>query len=236
MKNQTLALAAALMLAFGVDASAQSLKLDSQDPQPVKATPGGGTATTHAQLRNVGSGTVPVNFRADLSRVVDGHNVSICFGDLCYFVFPDDNPADRDGFDVLPDGTTDLKAQLSPGGIEGTSTITYTLFNNGNPGDSLQYTVTFVIGNATSVREIGEASGVRVGPNPATGIVTIQGDIISTVIGVDIYDAQGSIVRSVMPSRTSTLTLPVNGLAAGSYQVILTTDKDVFRAPITVVH
>lgn len=247
MKTRVLALA--LCAIFGaMSAAAQAWRFEWID-QPQKTASKDILVVDHyARLTNVSSKDIVVKFYYYNSEKIDGHGCNICFGDLCYNLFdgPDD-PDIRIPTTLVAGETSEIKTQLITctewdpetqkcPGKEGTSTVGFRIYDSENPADSVRFDITFVIGDISSVRDLSESMTVAVGPNPASDVVTLSAQELANVVGVDIYSNTGTILRSVGHNGTAMITVPVDGLASGSYHVVLTfANGDIYRQAISVV-
>lgn len=215
-------------------ASSQSFVLDWQDP-PKSVPSNSSVVTSYGEFRNVSGSMKSILFKADFTNCVAEHSMRICFGDLCYFVFPDALPEERDPFDMPGNSKESLKAQMVPFDAAGTSTIGYTIFDRNNPSDTMRYNVTFIVTPASSVKELTDLD-ITVGPTPATSTITVRGTDAASIYALNLYTADGRLRRTFPATPASAWTLDVSDVDAGTYHLMITMPNgDVFRAPVAIV-
>jgi hypothetical protein len=155
----------------------------------------------------------------------------------CWALFrgPGDDPYERMGQILEPSpGTLPIYVDVTPAGTEGTSTIQVTLFDKTDTSDKLSFSVTFIIDNTASVRDASEI-GLTVGPLPASESITVRGDVLPTIDSIGLYDASGNIVRSYGVYASTAATLPLSGLASGTYRLIMTSaDGTMSASPVVI--
>jgi len=228
-------LIAVVALACSTFASAQSFVLDSLQ-QTVNSLPES-VVYSNGLLRNLSDAQKEVRVRGDLFGVTIDHDVAICFGNLCFNIYrDDDNPYERAPYPMAGKSTEDLKMQIVPRLVEAVSTPFFTVFDGKNPADSLRFGVVFNISSTVSVTDINTVASVTMGPNPTTDVVTFAGDLLSSIVGVNVYSMDGTLRRVVGTNGSSTITVPFEGMASGMYQVMLSTKtNEAYRATISVV-
>ena len=233
MKNWSLRLAIAACSMWATVASGQSFVLDWQDP-PKAGAETESMLQSEGSFRNTSSKTISILFRTDFTNVIPEHSMRICFGDYCYICYPDSYPEDRDPFVMPAYSSEKLKAQCVPYGVKGNSTIIYTLFDRDNPADTMRYGVTFLVG-ASSVREAEELD-VRVGPNPTSDVITLQGEALRSAIAFNLYTVEGKLRRTFTVDNNTTVRLDVSDIPTGTYHLMLTMPGgEVYRQPINVI-
>lgn len=222
-------------LACSTFASAQSFVLDSLE-QNVTSVPMS-VVYSHGVIRSLADGVKEVRVKGDLNDVTLDHDVAICFGNLCFNIYRDgDNPFERDPYMMPAKSTEALKMQLVTHQVEAVSAPTFTVFDGKNPSDSIRFQIVFNITSAASVQDLSAVASVTMGPNPTSDAVTFQGDLLSSIVGINIYSMDGTLRRVVGANGSTTITVPFEGMASGMYQVMLSTkNNEAYRATISVV-
>lgn len=233
MKSRLLLLAF-LLTGLSAMASAQTYHINWDDKDSVSG------ANTQQFKRNghiVNDNSTPKNllFRYDLSQVAAGHMPAMCFGDFCFFLFPgEDNPTDREAQYLPGSGELKIYTLMNANGTDGISTFSITLFDQTVTSDSVRFTGTFFVGDVNSVEDL-SSLGLTAGPLPATDHVTVGGEQSRTIVGANLYTADGNLVRSYGISEADQHTFTVNGLANGTYHLLLTTTSGtVVRTPVVI--
>ena len=62
-------------------------------------------------------------------------------------------------------------------------------------------------------------------PQPATDEVTVQFNVVQNKIAIELYNALGSLILKQNSTNSNNVSLKLNGLAAGIYSVMITTEK-----------
>lgn len=226
-----------IALASVASLTAQSFVVEMVDPATMYVTPSS-YPLHHGLLINTSSMSKTVQVRYFANQKNLSHAASMCTGEFCYDL-PESflgEPYDLPTFELAGGDSIELKAILLPGGYEGISTLRFNIFDAANPTDSISYAMTFNVSLANSVQDLNEVAAVEVGPNPASDHVAISSSMLSQVSGVDVYSADGRILRSQNHDGSQRIVVDVSTLPAGSYHVILTlTSGAVYRTPISVV-
>lgn len=233
MKTHVLALIAGLFLS--ASAGAQTYMIDWLKGDPVTGTPDGGTVKRDGTIRNLNDTAKELYFSYDLNDVSLDHTAQLCMN-LCWALYPGpgDDPYIREGQVLAVGGTLPIYVDLTPRGAEGTSIVRVTLFDKTNTNDKLSFAVTFKIAPSTSVRDASEI-GLTVGPLPASESITVRGDVLPTINSIGLYDATGNIVRSYGVYTSTAATLPLSGLASGTYRLIMTSaDGTMSASPVVI--
>jgi hypothetical protein len=217
-----------------MSATAQTYHINWDDKDSVSG------ANTQQFKRNghiINDNSTPKNllFRYDLSQVTAGHMPAMCFGDFCFFLFPgEDNPNDREAQYLPGGGQLKIYTLMNANGTDGISTFSITLFDKNVTSDSLRFTGTFFVGDVNSVPEF-STLGLTAGPLPATDVVTVGGEQIRTIVGANLYTADGTLVRTYGISAADQQTFTVDGLANGTYHLLLTTTSgSMVRTPVVI--
>ena len=226
----------ALFTIIQLKVSAQAtFYIEWTDPATITVPSGTTTIKRNGVIHNNSNTLKQLLFRGDISKIVDGHNAAFCFGDLCYFQYPDDDPYERDPQQLYPGGSLPVYSLLNNYGTDGTSIALYELFDKNNPNDKIEFTITYVIGKPASVREASEI-GINVSPLPASDIVHITSSDNSLIRSIDVYTTGGVRVRTYGVSGTAVTTIPISTLAAGNYRFVFTmTNGSMAQAPLSIV-
>lgn len=233
MKTHVLALV--LGLALACSAQAQTFTIDWAKPNPVKGTPDGGTVKRDGTIRNLNEVPKELYFSYDLKDLSIDHTAQLCMT-LCWALFPGpgDDPFEREGQILTPNGTLPIYVDLTPRGAEGTSKIRIVLFDKANQAERLSFEVDFEISPSSSVVDA-QSIGMSVSPLPATDVLTLRGETITSLSSLGIYDASGSLVRSFATPSTTVTTLPTAGLASGTYRLVMrTASGELVGAPVVI--
>jgi hypothetical protein len=79
------------------------------------------------------------------------------------------------------------------------------------------------------------AVGVTMGPLPAADVLTLRGDVITSVASLGLYDASGSLVRSFATPSSTVTSLPTSGLANGTYRLVMRTAAgELVGSPVVI--
>jgi len=228
-------LIAVLALACSTFASAQSFVLDSLE-QYVNSIPQA-VVYSNGIIRNLSDSEKEVRVKADLSEVTLDHDVAICFGNLCFNIYRDgDDPYERDPYMMPGKSTEALKMQIVTRLVEAISAPVFTVFDGKNPTDEIKFQVVFNVSSVASVQDVSTIASIAMGPNPTTDVVTFNGDLLSSIVGVNVYSMDGTLRRVVGTNGSTTITVPFEGMASGMYQVMLSTkNNEAYRATISVV-
>lgn len=233
MKTHVLALI--LGVALACSAQAQTFTIDWVKPNPTKGTPDGGTIKRDGTIRNLNEVPKELYFSYDLTDVSIDHTAQLCIK-LCWALFPGpgDDPFEREGQILAPNGTLPIYVDLSPRGAEGTSTVRVVLFDKTTESERLSFDVIFEISPSSSVVDAA-AVGVTMGPLPAADVLTLRGDVITSVASLGLYDASGSLVRSFATPSSTVTSLPTSGLANGTYRLVMRTAAgELVGSPVVI--
>ena len=232
MKTHVLAF---ILVLASMSATAQTFFIDWTKPNPVAGKPSVASHKREGTIRNSNGKAKELYFRYDLSGINEKHTAQLCMT-LCWFLFPgEDDPYLRPGQNLTATGTLPIYIDLTTNNAEGNSTLKVTLFDKTDTTDALNFEAQFVISENTSIREA-SAFGLSVGPIPAADALNLRGDELSRATMIGLYDANGELVRSFGNAITSAATLPITGLAAGSYRLILTLQNGtVVGSPVSIV-
>ncbi len=231
MKYRVLGLAA--LLAGALTAGAQTFTIDWAKPDSLKGTPTT-TLKRDGTVRNLNDQGKELYFSYDLGGLTLDHTAQLCMN-LCWALLPGpDDPFIREGQVLPPNGTLPIYVDLTPHGTEGNSTVAVRLFDGTTQTDRLDFTVTFLVSETASVIDA-ESLGISVGPLPASDNLTVRGEAVGSMASVGLYDLSGNIVRSFGFSNGPVNTLPLVGLAAGSYRLVfIAKDGTMAGAPVMI--
>ncbi|MBM4179443.1 MAG: hypothetical protein FJ211_08945 [Ignavibacteria bacterium] len=232
MKTHVLAF---ILVLAATAASAQTYYIDWKKPNPVVGKPSVASHKRDGTIRNSNGKPKELYFRYDLTGINEKHTAQLCMT-LCWFLFPgEDDPYLRPGQNLTENGTLPIYIDLTTNNAEGNSTLKVTLFDKTDTTDALNFDVQFVISENTSIRDAKDV-GLAVGPVPSTDALSIRGDELVHATMIGLYDANGELVRSFGSPQSLATSLPLTGLAAGSYRLVLTLQNGtVVGAPVTVV-
>lgn len=113
---------------------------------------------------------------------------------------------------------------------EGTYTVEVTHSENScsNVSDPVEVT------SETTSAGLRELAGIQVYPNPASGVLRIQGLPGSSSAQVTLYDARGVLVHQETATRTNDMNVSLDRVPSGIYHLRITHDREVFRKKIIV--
>ena len=172
-----------------------------------------------ALVKNIN--TVPVSVRVkkyDL-KLLENTSSNICWGLSCYPPFVYDKPE----VVTIASGATDesFRGDYTHGGVQGTSSVRYTVYNIDNPNDSISFVVNYTIGYVgvgditVNVPEISNAY-----PNPASASVGFD-YVLPAGTGkasIKVTNLLGTIIDDVVLDKTSgKANLNVSNLKNGIY-------------------
>lgn len=221
-------------LVAGVTAYGQATyTIDWQYPDTLHASQSESYLKRVGVLRNLNSTAKQILFRYNIEQVAPGHTVAFCFGDLCYFQFPGaDDPYERDPQDLAPNGTLPVYSLCNNTNVEASSTVWYEMFDKTDTTDALPFTITYIFGNPASVTDAREL-GISLYPVPATNQVRVSGT--GDVMGVNLYNSTGILVRTYVASFDAELTLDVSDMPNGAYHLVLSLRGGrTVQAPFTI--
>ena len=217
-------------------ASAQTFHIEWNEADTIRGPIEKGILKRTGDIVNDNGTQKNLLFTFDMNNMNLDHLASICFSANCFFLFPGpDDPSLRPE-QVLPgDGTLEIYADMDPSGVEGASTVVYSIWDKDNPEtEKIEFSCTYIFGPVASVEDARER-GFSVGPVPSTDQVTVRGDGTMLMKGANLYSADGNLLRTYGASG-SAQTFNLSGLSSGTYHLMLTmTDGSVLRAPISVL-
>ena len=236
MKSRLL-LSLLILVSASVFSSAQTFHIEWNEPDTVRGTVENGILKRTGDIVNDNDVEKRLLFRYNMDNMNLDHLASICFSANCFFLFPGpDDPTLRPEQVLAPTGTIEIYADMDPSGIEGPSSVEYTVYDAGNPDtERLTFTCTYIFGDPVSVAEASD-HGFSVGPNPASDVVTIRSSEAEVLQGADLYAADGTLLRTYGVTSGAQQLLNVSSLPSGSYHLILRTQSGaLLRSPLTIV-
>lgn len=174
----------------------------------------------HFNVKNNTAGSVRVKVKKTEISTLSGSSNYFCWATQCYlpsvYVSPD--------FLNMPAGysTTNienLSVDYLPSGKIGTSKIAYTIFNSGNPDDSVQVIVNYNITLGIDNLSRNEVVFSKPYPNPAKDKFSIDYNLIGNANAkIIIHDILGSEITSKeIVEKRGTIQLITTGLSNGIY-------------------
>ncbi|MFN8360176.1 MAG: T9SS type A sorting domain-containing protein [Candidatus Kapaibacterium sp.] len=217
--------------------SAQSLQIVGEASMTEKVATGK-IADVQATIKNISTKTVKIGVIRENVSLTKGHNTYFCWI-KCYDSSVYHSPLpDEQAPTLAPGDSTDVfHAYVNPkiydandkpiGSVDGKSIIKYHFYNQDNETDEVVLTVTFLMGNVSSVEvDYPTASKASATPNPAQDMTilsfTAPADFRSGT--VNIVDAQGKACGSV-PAGESSARIPTAHLPSGVYSYAVTSER-----------
>ncbi|MCX6140973.1 MAG: T9SS type A sorting domain-containing protein [Candidatus Kapabacteria bacterium] len=235
MKTHVLTLALSLLLVGSV--GAQTFTIDWTKPDTVKGLPTDFQLKREGSVRNLNMTGKELYFSYDISLLGLDHTAQLCMT-MCWALYPGpgDNPYERIGQVLAPNGTLPIYVDIAPNGSIDNSVIKVSLFDKSDKAEVLNFTTTFVVSNTSSIRDAAEI-GLTTGPLPASDVLVVRGDALHTISTLGLYDTSGNLVRSFGVSGSSVASLPLSGLATGAYRLIMTqTNGEMVSTPVVIAH
>lgn len=189
---------------------------------------------SHLEVENSANNAITVLLNCDKSQMVFGHQTYYCWA-LCYdtTVCTAPDPLTVQG------RTTDMSSfhsYLYPNNIAGTSTISYTFFNQNDPSDSASASITYdVLSNGVNEVERGFLSPAS--PNPAVSFASINYNLPTLGNGhVYMYNVLGVMVKDyVLTNKQSMLVMNTEELNPGIYTYTLVNDGRIVSSNRLIV-
>lgn len=234
MKIHVLALVLGVILT--ATSGAQTFMIDWVQPATVVGPADSSQIRREGTIRNLNGKAKGLLFSYDLQRLLLDHQAQLCIT-LCWALHREpDDPTERFEQELTSEGTLPIYVAISPYSMAGTSQISVTLFDAKDTTDKLSFTNTYVVDPTATVGDAKDV-GIWVGPLPATESVIVRGDAVQTLLSMGLYDNNGNLIRSYSTSGASVATLPVSGLASGTYRLIMTMGNGTtVAAPVVIVH
>lgn len=218
--------------------SAQSLQIVGEANKTVKEEPKV-TADVQAIVKNVSAQPVKVHVLRENISLTPGHDTYFCWikcydSTIYHSPLPDESP-----ITLAAGESTDLfHAYVNPkiydesglkviGSVDGKSVIRYRFYNEDNELDETILTVTFLMGDVSSVEvDYPTASKASATPNPSQDmtILSYTAPVDFRSGTVNIVDAQGKACGSVPAGETSAL-ISTAHLPSGVYSYAVTSER-----------
>lgn len=190
---------------------------------------------SHLQVSNSANNPISVLVMCDRSQMTPGHQTSYCWA-LCYDtticgISPDQLDVPGRSID-----STSFHSYLYPNNIVGTSTMTYTFFDQNNQSDSVVAHITYDA-LSTGINEVQRGFLSNAYPNPATSIATISYNLPSLNNGhVYLYNLLGVLVKDIaLTNLQSMVVISTSDLSAGVYTYTLVNEGKFVSANRLVV-
>lgn len=117
-------------------------------------------------ITNITDGVVSVKVMKEVIQEADGAYNSFCFGGAC---LPPTTTVAPFAEDLEPGEVYDFYGEYSGGGVEASTIVKYTAFNDNEPSDKVTVVVTIHFGDPNSVDKNMEDVSFSAYPNPAVG-------------------------------------------------------------------
>lgn len=186
------------------------------------------------QIQNSANTGTSIKVYCDKSQMVPGHQMSYCWA-LCYdstvCIAPDALIVPGRGIDSIS-----FHSYLYPNTIVGTSTITYTFYDENNQTDTINATIVFdALSNGIDEVKRGHLSAAY--PNPASSITTLNYTLSSLSNGhIYFYNLLGVMVKDIkLTSNSSLVALSVSDLNEGIYMYTLVNEGKIVSANRLIV-
>jgi hypothetical protein len=213
-----------------------SQQLTYQDETLNVSGPPTATLSGHATIVNIGTQIYDLLCGISSSSLTPGHSRYFCFGDYCYDTNTTISPL---ATSVDVDGTALLSAYLIPNGVEGTSSVSYKIYDANGNSDTVSLTFTYNLAIGIQEHQIEKPNLTIVGANPAHNLTAIKYNfaptknarlLIQNVLGVQVKEIQ-------LRDNQNTLVLPVSEFTNGIYLYTLMIDgKPAASKKLVVAH
>lgn len=181
--------------------------------------------TAHIGFKNISSASVPIKVRMHEVSVMGGTTHYFCFGGACYPPGTVESPGSYStaAGQLVED---QFYADYMPNGVQGTSRIKYTLFNENNVNDSVCVVVNFISGYlGMNDNLMADFRLSRPYPNPSSSATSFDYSIPSLVSGakLEIHNLLGSVVKqAILDQNQGKVTFSTSDLQEGMYFYTLT--------------
>lgn len=186
--------------------------------------------TAGIQIRNLTNGPIQIEIRR-IDKVIGTSQINyFCWGDECFDARTNELPLSKR---INPGETSDLfKSVLEAGLVEGMSTVTYLIYDRDNPGQSVEYELTYQVEEDYSKYVIFNSSDIRINevyPNPAKTYAIFDYNLLNKEVEakIVIHNVLGSVVGEYELSYfETTLKVDTKELNPGVYFYTLYLDND----------
>jgi len=190
----------------------------------------------HLEVENSNNNDLFVLINCDRSLLNPAHQTYYCWA-LCYDTTVCNSPDPL----IVAGRSTDMNSfhsYIYPNGVAGSSTITYTFFDQNNPTDQASASITFDVLTA-GVNEVSKGSLSTAIPNPANSFANINYSVPALKNGkLVVYNMLGTVVKEYRLTNTqATVLLSTSELSSGVYVYSLINDgKSVSTKKLVVAH
>ncbi|HNS17609.1 MAG TPA: T9SS type A sorting domain-containing protein [Bacteroidales bacterium] len=196
--------------------------------------------TAHIGFKNISTASIPVKVKMHEVDVIEGTTHYFCFGGSCY----PPGTVESAGAYTLNAGElseNQFYADYMPSGIQGTSRVKYTFFNENNVDDSICAVVSFISGylglteNLLNQIRLSEAY-----PNPANSSASFNYTLPAGIhlARLEMHNLLGSVVReAAITYLQGKITIPTADLQEGMYFYTLRAQgKSVSTGKLVIRH
>ncbi len=190
----------------------------------------------HLEVENSNNSDLFVLINCDRSQMNAAHQTYYCWA-LCYDTTVCNSPDPL----IVPGRTTDMNSfhsYIYPNGVAGSSTISYTFFDQNNPSDQASASITFDV-LTSGINEISRGTLSVASPNPANTFTNVNYTVPSLKEGkLVIYNMLGTVVKEYrLTNSQSSMILSTSDLSSGVYVYSLINDgKPVSTKKLVVAH
>ncbi len=190
----------------------------------------------YLEVENSNNNDLYVMINCDRSMMNPAHQSYYCWA-LCYDTTVCNSPDPL----VVAGRSIDMNSfhsYIYPNGVAGSSTLTYTFFDQNNPSDQGSASITFDILTA-GVNEISKGTLSSAVPNPANAFANINYSVPALKNGkLVVYNMLGTVVKEYRLTNTqASVLLSTSELSSGVYVYSLINDgKSVSTKKLVVAH
>jgi len=189
-------------------------------------------------VQNIASTTTTIGVEKELIEEVPGTTNNFCWAGTCY---PFTAMVSTSNAVMGPDSiTSDFRADIAPDGNAGVHKMRYTFFNADDSKDYSSVYVVFNIADAVGIEQ-GNASDLKVWPNPVHANEVLSVDLSASkekYHSVKLFDNTGRLLLD-QAIDTGSVKLEIQlgqyQLSAGTYYILLNSDKGTMAQPVIVV-
>lgn len=173
-------------------------------------------------VRNVSSNNITTKVRRTITSLTTGHDIYFCYGMTCYTPATGvSNTVTINAGQELPDAsglTYGIKTQFDNGGMIGSSSVKYQVFDSNNTTDTATVYITY---NVTAVGITSYNKNVIQTlhyPNPAKETLTIRFQSEDTDASVlKVYTLTGEVAKTLFVNTKNSIQLDLSGFSNGLY-------------------